>query len=515
MLLSITSIRSALSRILQGNASRTALASYFAFFSAAACGLISIPIAVTYLAKPEIGLWAVVNAIIGYLLWMDLGVGEATGRKMADAVASSDQNEINSWWTTTRLVLVIQGFLVACVGLSLLKPFLSFFEVPKWQETQATLLYCGCVVIASLSMPLRGVPGLMVAQKRAYWTGLWQGVSPWINLITFYAFLAAGYGLIAYLIAMLITQGATWLCYAGLVRSGPLIPKLDFTKITRVRIASLFRYSLSLSFMSIIDGFTATLPTLILGKYGGLSLIPIYTFTSKCPLLLTSLVNRTIWASYPGILRDHVDGNTASIPAKHQFITLVVASIGLFVAGGVMAFNESLVVLLAGPDFYAGHFINSMFVAAILVEPACHMFRFLLHLGGSMGKAALIALGNLLLGGILAVISYKTLGMSGLAAVGILIPVSLAIYGLIHGAKVCRFPKGSISRLGPALTLALVTFILLAGYILEHSPQVTSTLTIHNRIFMFPQIGNIYAGGVMWIGAAILSVFACKIRPRH
>jgi O-antigen/teichoic acid export membrane protein len=515
MLPFVPRLRSSLTQILRGNASRTALASYFAFFSAAACGLISIPLAVAYLDKPEIGLWAVVNAIIGYLLWMDLGVGEATGRKMADAVASGDQSEINCWWTTTRLVLIIQGFLAACVGLSLLKPFLIFFEVPKWQENQATLLYCGCVVIASLSMPLRGVPGLMVAQKRAYWTGLWQGVSPWINLISFYAFLAAGHGLTAYLIALLITQGATWLLYAVLVRTSQQVPKLAFTGITRVRIGSLFRFSVSLSFMGIIDALTATLPTLILAKYGGLSIIPIYTFTSKFPLLVTSLVNRTIWAFYPGILRDHVDGNTASIPAKHRFITLVVASIGLFLAGGVTVFNESLVVFLAGPDFYAGHFINSMFVAAILVEPTCHMFRFLLHLSGSMGKAALIALGNLLLGGLLAVISFKTLGMSGLAAVGMLIPVPLAIYGLIHGVKACRFPKGSISGLGPALTLALVTLILLAGYFLEHTPQVTSTLTIHNRIFMSPQIGNIFAGGAMWIGAAILSAFAYKTRPRH
>jgi O-antigen/teichoic acid export membrane protein len=413
------------------------------------------------------------------------------------------------------LVLAVQGILVAIIGLSLLVPFLRFFEVPKSQVNQATLLYCGCVIIASLSMPLRGVPGLMVAQKRAYWTGLWQGISPWINLITFYAFLFLGYGLTAYLIAMLMTQGATWLWYAVLVRTSPQVPKLNLTGLTRHRIGSLFRFSVSLSFMGIIDGFTATLPTLILGKYGGLSLVPIYTFTSKCPLLLMSLVNRTIWAFYPGILRDHVSGNTANIPAKHRFVSMIVVSMGLFLAGGVLAFNESLVVFLAGADFYAGHFINSMFVAAILIEPACHMFRFLLHLGGSMGFSAVIALVNLMLGGVLAVIGFKTLGLPGLTAVGMLLPLPLAVYGFIHGSKACGFVKGAISVTGAMLTSGSVILILLAGWLLEHTPPVTSTLTIHGRLLMPPQICNLIAGGAIWICGGILAAFTYRTWSRH
>jgi hypothetical protein len=39
-------------------------ASYFDFFSVAACGLLSIPIAVAYLSKSELGIWAIVNALI-------------------------------------------------------------------------------------------------------------------------------------------------------------------------------------------------------------------------------------------------------------------------------------------------------------------------------------------------------------------------------------------------------------------------------------------------------------------
>jgi O-antigen/teichoic acid export membrane protein len=502
-----------LKRVLRGNAPRTALASYFAFFSAAVCGLVSILIAVAYLNKTDLGLWAVISAVVTYLLWMDLGVGEATGRKMAGAVAAADQQEINRWWTTTRLVLAGQGLLVACMGLVLLVPFIRFFDVPEWQRNQATLLFCGAAATAGLSMPLRGVPGLMVAQQRAYWTGIWQGFSPWVNLISFYLFLRWGWGLTAYLVAMLATQGATWLYYAILVRTGPQVPRWDFAGLTKQRISSLFRFSVSLSLMGIIDSFVSTLPTLVLGRYGGLGLVPVFTFTSKCPVLLVSLVNRTIWAFYPGILRGYVGGGAAGIPAKHRMVTLIVTAMGLLLAGGVVAFNESLVVLLAGRDFYAGPLVNAMFAAAILVEPASHMFRFFLHLGGSAGYSALVALANLVLGTVLAVVGFHTFGLPGLTAVGLLLPLPLAVYGLIHGGRVCGFVAGSISKVGPVLTASGVGIILAAGWLLERGGPAGQYLTIHNSELMIPGLATVLAGAVLWAFGGLVGVWAWRGSP--
>ena len=497
-------------RLLSGNASRTALASYFAFFSAAVCGLISIPVAVAYLDKPALGLWAVINAAVTYLLWMDLGVGEATGRKMADAVADSDQVEINRWWTTTRVVLLVQGLLVACCGILLLEPFLRFFEVPDWQRSEAAWLFCGTAATAGLSMPLRGVPGLMVAQQRAYWTGVWQGASPWVNLLAFYAFLRMGWGLTAYLASMLITQGATWLYYAVLIRTGPQVPRWDFGGITKGRISSLFRFSMSLSLMGIIDSFASTLPTLVLGRYGGLAQVPIYTFTSKFPVLIVSLVNRTIWAFYPGFLRDYVSRGAVGVPVKHLAVTLIVTAFGLVCAGGVLVFNETLVTLLAGRDFYAGPLVSALFVATILIEPGCHLFRFLIHLSGSAGYSSVVAAINLAVVTVLAVVGYKWFGLPGLAGVGLLLPLPLAVYGLVHGARTCGLAAGSLSMVGPILAFAGVVFIVLAGWVLQQLAPRAQAITLFDREFVLPLGIAWLMGAVLWTAGGIIGVRALR-----
>lgn len=72
-----------LKSLLQKPASKNAAASYLAFASSALWGLASIPLAVTYLKPEQIGLWAIVNALLGYLAWADLGIGPAIGRIMA------------------------------------------------------------------------------------------------------------------------------------------------------------------------------------------------------------------------------------------------------------------------------------------------------------------------------------------------------------------------------------------------------------------------------------------------
>ena len=106
-----------LKRIRSSGAARIAAASYFSFASLAASTFVSIPVAVYYLDRAEIGLWAVVNQVVGYLLWMDLGVGQATGRKMTDAVVNRDAQELNRWWSATRFVLLVQAGLVLLIGL--------------------------------------------------------------------------------------------------------------------------------------------------------------------------------------------------------------------------------------------------------------------------------------------------------------------------------------------------------------------------------------------------------------
>jgi len=272
---------------------RNAGASYFAFFSTAVCGFMSIPVAVAYLSKDQIGLWALVNSIVTYLIWMDLGVGSATGRKMADAVAAKDHEEIDKWWTATRAALLMQATAMVCVGLACMPLFIRMFQIPSAMEGDAKMILAGSIFITGFSLPLRGVPGLLTAQERFHWIPLGQGITPWLQLGVFWWMLNEGFGIKSYLASMAATHFSTWAYYYVLVTTSEQKPRWNRKGLERSRFKSLFSFSLNISFVGLIEAILTSLPALLLSRFAGLSAVPLYTFTGKAAALVTSLVRRT------------------------------------------------------------------------------------------------------------------------------------------------------------------------------------------------------------------------------
>ena len=135
-------------------------ASYFAFASTSLWAIVSIPIAVEFLSDKEIGLWAVVNAFIGYLMWMDGGISVAIGRLIAPAVAEGDQTEINRWWTASSLALWVQAGILLIVGMSVTPLTIIALGIEEEMKSTAFWLLLSGVLMSATNLPLRGVPSL-------------------------------------------------------------------------------------------------------------------------------------------------------------------------------------------------------------------------------------------------------------------------------------------------------------------------------------------------------------------
>ena len=125
----------------------------------------------------------------------------------------------------------------------------------------------------------------------------------------------------------------------------------------------------------------------------------------------------------------------------------------------------------------------------------------------------MVALANLLLGTVLAVVGYHAFGLPGLTAIGLLLPLPLAVYGLIHGGRVCGFIAGSISKIGPVLTASAVGMILAAGWLLERLPPAGQYLTIHGRELMIPGLATVLAGVVFWVFGGVVAASAWRGSP--
>jgi O-antigen/teichoic acid export membrane protein len=505
-----------LRRIRQSKASRNAATSYLAFFSTALWGLVSIPVAVAFLPPAELGLWTVINAFLGYLTWMDLGVGSATGRMMAEAVARRDQKEINCWWTTTRFVLFCQAILLIFVGLVLTPLVLGYLALPSHLVSEAKFVLIGGVFIAAFGLPMRGTPGLLTAQERFYWIPLVQAVTPWINLLAFFLLLKGGHGLRSYVWAMAASQLATWLAFNLLIHTGPDRPRFDRGGINRDRFRSLFIFSGNMSVSGISDALFNSLPAILIARLGGLATVPIYNFSWKGPMLGSGIVQRTYQSFYPGLQRLHVSGKPAQFKAKYRLTGFLTLGIALCAAGMVLACNTLIVQVLAGGRFYAGPAANTGFALAMITIPMCGFFRILLPISGNLGKIPWISLLQIAFFATAALILWKPFGLAGIAFAFALTPLCKGIYGYLRGSRNCGYRPFEMSGTVALSSIAAMILVSLCGIATSFMDwQGGMTCAIGNRNIAFPPFPTLAASLIPTATGLALLFKAARDMLRH
>lgn len=497
-------------RLKNSRAAWNMAASYFAFGSTSVCAFLSIPLAVAHLDKVQIGLWTIVHQIVQYLVWMDLGVGTATGRKMADAVASGDKAEIDRWWTATRFCLLLQGILLILVGFLAIPFILDFANIPESVLSDARALLIGSILIVGLTLPMRGVPGLMTAQERFHWIPLMQGILPWINLAVFAVLLNIGFGVKSYLYAMAGTQLFTLVYFSILVRTSPVRPGWDREGLSKARFRSLFGYSLSLSATGLVEAIVASLPAILLARANTLGTVPLYSFTGRGPSLLVGLTRRTTHAFYPRLMRLYVEGKKEEFGRKFQETGQLTLSVALLAGGLVLTFNRPLVELLAGPEFYAGQRTATWFAIGTVILPLAGLFSALRQISGTMGMTAIFALLKLVVGVLLAIPMFNLFGLEGLAATFALVPLIDAAYGYVTGATNCGFRPWQLSGKLVLTSFVFVTIILIGGYLTASDSSSGLPINIFGRPSHLPNLSEFLAGfSVVTLG--IISTISCKI----
>lgn len=503
-----------LNRLGRSPVSRTAAASCLAFLSNAIWGLVSIPIAVAFLKPVELGLWTVLNVLLSYLVYFDFGVGQATGRLMADSVARRDQDEINRWWTATRAALCTLAFILVTLSLVFHNLILTLIDVPETLRPDAKWLLIGGLVITGLSIPMRGAPGLLTSQNRFYWVPLVQATTPWINLIVFYLLLRQGYGVKSYIWAMGASQIAMWICFTTLIITGPDRPRFVFSRLELNRFKKLFKVSLSMSLSGLSDTALQSLPAIIIARFGLLSTVPIYNFTWKGPQLTSSLVQRAHHSFYPGLQMDFVSNRIEVFRRRFQCIGFLTLGIALTAAGMVLGFNGIIVQVLAGKMFYAGPAVNAAFALAIVTIPISELFKILLVISGHLGKLALISIIQLSFFIITSFILWPLTGIPGIAFSFALTPLFIGAYGYFRGKQGCGFGAPSTFRSVALAAIASMFLVISCGTITSfmswHSAHV---LSLSGRQIELPPLTTIIialipslAGGVL-AGHSIRTLF--------
>ena len=493
----------------RSKAARIALFSYVAFGSNTICALVSIPLAVAFLGSEQIALWTLVSQLISYLVWMDLGVGDAIGRKIADPILHRNQSEIDAWWSLSIGLLSIQGILVLGAGAIVWPLWNSWFEISQHLKPDALWLFAAAVGSTALSLPMRAYPGMLLAQQRFVWVPISQCASPWVQMTVFATCLLMGLGVKSYFIGIFSGHLAGWTILLVVVHKGPTRVHLTRRGIDRTRFLDLLRYSGSVAINGLSTALTQTLPSLLLGRFSGFSLIPVYSFTARVPELLGNLSQRTTHAFYPGIQAHAVSGNRAAFIHKFREVQGLTLSLSLVVAAFILLANRSIISWLASPDFFAGRSVNLWFAVASITIPYSRSLGHLLQYSGDMGKSAAVSVLPLVLGAPVAWIAYHCIGMVGLAATFALLPLATtAPYAVVRGSRNIQLPVRTLCGRGILHASVSILIVLLAGWWCLDSPAPMSSSSLFGRSLLKPSTREWFAGCTLFLSATIIA-FSC------
>ena len=500
-----------ISRIRKTNAGKNAAASYLAFISTFAWAFISIPVAVHFLDKDEIGTWAIVNALLTYLTWMDLGIGQATGRLIADSVTNRDQVELNRWWSATRFVLWVQGALVMVLGLVMSNLAIDFFKIHPDHVSSTKVLLVGGSIVTGLSFPFRGAVGLLTAQNRYYWAPLVQAVCPWINLVVFYLMLRSGYGLKSYIVGLGFSQIFTWIAFTLLVRSSSDRPRWDARGIAKKRLGKLFALSGNMAMVGLVGSVITSLPNILVGKLGSVGLVPTYNFSSKGPQLGGNLIAKIYYSFYPGLQRLHISGLEDDFRERFQAIGLMTIACGLVGSAIVLLANPTLVHLLAKNKYYAGSETNLWLAVGVITIPMSGLFQILLPISGAMGKLPILSGLKLILGIATSVTLWPRFGVTGIASTFALLPAIDGIYCYMRGASNCGYRPHDLGGKIAACT-GLAMLLVISTYFLSIIPTAKgSNFELAGKTLFIPSAASAISPAIL----AMLGLSGCILAMRR
>jgi O-antigen/teichoic acid export membrane protein len=498
-----------LKRLRESKAARNTAASYLAFLSTTVTGLLSIPLAVHYLTKQELGLWAVISAVGGYLSFMELGLGYSTGRKMADGIISKDKVEIDRWWTLSRVVLSIQGVLVVLIGLALVPLFMSVMVGEFPNKGQALFLFIGMVLIQGIKLPFQGAEGILTAQERFHWVPLRQAIIFWVELIVFAGLVVNGFGLYSVFWSKVATLIVVWFLNWWLLAQSE--PKLgwDSSGLRWERFRSLFTFTFSVFGVGFMDVFVKSLPVMVLSKMGGLALVPVYTISIKVSTVLVSLGKRNYQSFYPALQRMFIQGHREKFIEKYSGVGLLTVATSLGISGIILGMNRTAVELLAKPEFYAGPVATAWFAVATITIPISGLMQTPLLVAGELGKSVLFAVLRAIIAVFLCALAFREYGTAGLAAVMALLPLVLGAYAYFRGAREFDCAPRKLSGFISLWTLGGILVVMAGGTLLHLFPaEPLLVIKLPHKSVSLPSWLELLVGGGISLSALVLFAYS-------
>ncbi len=261
--------------------------------------IVTMPRLVAYLGETLFGLFSLAWVVIGYLAFLDIGVGRAATKFISEHLAKADNKgveEVARTAFTANLVLGVAGGLVVASA----TPFLvhSVFKISPDLQYQARLVFY-CV---ALSVPVLLVSGvlraILTSFQRFDWINGVNGVATAVQWLLACWLAWKGHGIALVVLATVLTRMAATVVYGLLLVR--LLPRVSiFQARGLVDLLKLLRFGSWVTVSQLVSPVLVYLDRVFLASFVSLSAVTLYTVPYEVMTRLRIIPTSLVTTLYP------------------------------------------------------------------------------------------------------------------------------------------------------------------------------------------------------------------------
>lgn len=431
--------------------------------------VVTLPYVVNTLGPERYAVLAIVRILLGYFSVLDLGLGRATTKFVAEALARREPQRIGAIVGTSVLLVGLLG-LGGAILFGFLTPSLAdrFFTIPADARSEMRLVLYASAAGVFVALARSAFVGVLEAYQRFDLLNLIYIPSAALSALVPVIVLLMGGGLLAVVVAMVATEVAV-LCVYPLVclRAAPELRRLS---VDMPMMRPMFVFGGWLTVQNIVSWLLQYLEPTLIAVLLPLAEVTFYSVPNSAATVLAMLPASIMPVLFPaftalGVL-DKVRGGELCWRWL-RYLTLLLCLPMLL----LIVFGEELLVLWLGPNFTRSGLVLQILAPGVVFAAVSWLLSTFLMSSGAIKSVTVVAVGAALFEVVCAFLMIRLYGIAGAAlAFGLARAVIVAAF---YAECVRRdLIRVKLSEIGRLASLAAACVVLAgAGLLIKASGQ--------------------------------------------
>jgi O-antigen/teichoic acid export membrane protein len=340
---------------------------------------LSVPLALHYLSNQEFGLWALALQVSGYFFLLDIGVSSALIRLLVNHKDYVNSGSYGGLLLTAALVFVVQGLLIAAVGVAFSFFAPALFSIPHELQGVFRNVLLMLTLFTGLSLAFRSIGAPLWSFQRIDICNVSGIITLIANFISLWIGFALGMGVYSFATAgipsLLFRVFFEYMCC---FKNGYYPTQGNWGRPSWVYFREVLCFGKDVLLMSIGGQLVNASQIIIISRCVGLDAAAAFSIGTKVYAMGQQFVYKIMDASNPALTEMFVQGDIARLKRRFwNIVSLTVFASSLL--GGVMILANHAVVQIWTTKIISWNSEADMLLGGLLLLASisrCFVFLF-------------------------------------------------------------------------------------------------------------------------------------------